>query len=164
MPSMKEYSGLFRDTLEVSNVTFDMLVDGLRPFKGDFVEEEDDFEYTKDLLQEIALLRPSEEELQKLDAEPCWPCRTPEGLYKLDYWGACFFNDRQNLFNVFADSHTFLDFDFDTSRKLEDLFRNHECDMFLSKQVSIEMEPCEPLIRNDDLTRDFRSRAKALKK
>ncbi|KUL87498.1 hypothetical protein ZTR_04598 [Talaromyces verruculosus] len=73
-------------------------------------------------------------------------------------------NDRQDLFDIFSDSGTFLDFDFDTSKSLADMLRNLGCDSFLSDQVVINTESREPLNYNRDLTEEFRGRADALVK
>jgi hypothetical protein len=163
-PLLNKYRDLFRDTLEVSNATVDMLVGDLVPFMGKIIDDEDDFQYSKELLQEIARKRPKKDELEGLYGEPCWPCRTPQDSWQLCKLSKFYVNDRQNLFRLFAKSHVFLDFDFDHSKKLANLLRNLECKNFLSEQVSIGIEPCGSLVFSDDLTQDFRGRAKALAK
>jgi hypothetical protein len=161
-PSLNDYRDLFRDTLDVPNATLDMLVNGLLPFMGKIVKQKDHFQYTKDLVQEIARKRPKKDQLESLQGEPCWPCRTPEGLRQLCKPSKFYVNDRQNLFDIFAKSKTFLDFSFDDSRTVTDLLRTLECKNFLSEQVSIVTEPRQPHQSSNDLTDDFCRRAKAL--
>ena len=165
MPSLNQYRDLFRDTLEVPNATMEMLItDLLESPTDDPMEDEDGYQYVKELLQEIARLQQNDEELDRLDDEECWPCRTPTCPRELCSIGSFYVNDRQDLFNMFSDTHTFLDFDFDMSRKVADLLRNRGCDSFLSEEVFIETESREPLERNHVLTQNFRSRADALVK
>lgn len=162
-PSLKEYRCLFQNTLEVPNATMDMLVtDLLESSMDDPMEDEDGYQYVKELLQEIARLRPNDEELEKLDDEECWPCRTPTCPREFCSIGNFYINDRQDLFNIFSNSHTFLDLDFDTSRKVANLLRNRGCDSFLSEEVVTETECREPLEHDHGLTQDFRGRAYAL--
>ena len=162
MPSLNQYRGLFRDTLEVPNATIDMLVMELKSTMGVSAGDKDKYEYVKELVQEVARLRPDEEALLELDDEECWPCRTPMCPHELCSIGSFYVNDRQDLFDIFSDSHTFLDFDFSTSKTVANLLRIQGCNSFLSKQVLIETEAREPLERNHGLTQDFRSRADAL--
>ncbi|KAF2276420.1 uncharacterized protein EI97DRAFT_458354 [Westerdykella ornata] len=165
MPSLNQYRGLFRDTLGVPNATMGMLItDLLKPLMDAPMEDEDGYQYVKELLQEIARLRQNDEELERLDDEECWPCCTPTCPRELCSIGNFYVNDRQDLFDIFADSHTFLDFDFDTSKKVADLLRNRGCNSFLSENVFIETESREPLEHDHDLTQDFRGRADALVK
>ncbi|KAF1960437.1 putative heterokaryon incompatibility protein [Byssothecium circinans] len=165
MPSLNQYSGLFRDTLEVPNATMDMLVTDLLKSPMDApMEDEDVYRYVKELLQEIARLRQNDVALRRLDGKECWPCCTPTCPRKLCSIGNFYVNDRQDLFDIFSDSHTFLDFDFDTSKKVADLLRNRGCDSFLSEKVFIKTESCEPLEHDHDLTQEFRGRADALVK
>lgn len=165
MPSLNQYRGLFRDTLEVPNATMDMLVtDLLKSSMYDPMKDEDGYQYVKELLQEIARLQQNNKELKQLNNKKCWPCRTSTCPRKLCSIGSFYVNDRQDLFDIFSDSHTFLDFDFDTSKKVADLLRNRGCDSFLSEEVFIETESREPLERDYDLTQDFRGRADALLK
>lgn len=165
MPSLNQYRDLFRDTLEVPNATMDMLVTDLLESPMDApMEDEDGYQYVKELLQEIARLRQNDEELEGLDDKECWPCRTPTCPREFCSIGSFYVNDRQDLFDIFSDTHTFLDFDFDTSRKVADLLRNRGCDSFLSEKVVTETECREPLEHDHDLTQDFRGRADALVK
>ena len=165
MPSLNQYRDLFRDTLKVPNATMDMLVTDLLESPMDaLMEDEDEYQYVKELLQEIARLRRNDEELERLDGKECWPCRTPTCTRELCSIGSFYVNDRQDLFDIFSDTHTFLDFDFDASRKVADLLRNRGCDSFLSEKVFIETESREPLEHDHDLTQDFRGRVDALVK
>jgi hypothetical protein len=165
MPSLNQYRGLFRDTLEVPNASMDMLVtDLLRSLMDDPMEDEDKYQYVKKLVQEIARLRHKDEKLERLDHEECWPCRMPTFPRQLCSIGDFYVNDRQDLFDIFSSSHTFLDFDFDTSKSVADLLRRQGCNSFLSESVLIETDPCKPLARDYDLTQDFRGRTNALVK
>ncbi|KAH7305596.1 putative heterokaryon incompatibility protein [Stachybotrys elegans] len=164
-PSLKKYPGLFRETLQVSDPTMEMRVNDLLELSmvGQ-VEDEDDYEYIKELLQEISRELQSDKELERLNGRACWPCRTPTCPRMLGSIGSFYINDRQGLFEMFADTHAFLDFDFDTSKKIAGLLRNQGCESFLSEEVCIETEPCEPLQQDRGLTQEFRSRADALAK
>lgn len=165
MPSLNQYRDLFRDTLQVLNATTDMLVTDLLGSLTDCpMEDEDDYQYVKELLKEIARMRPKNRELERLDDIECWPCRAPYCSRELCSIGYFYVNDRQDLFDIFSDSYTFLDFDFDTSKKVADLLRKQGCELFLSENVSIETESREPLEYDHDLTQDFRARADALVK
>ncbi|EFZ02032.1 hypothetical protein MAA_01614 [Metarhizium robertsii ARSEF 23] len=163
MPSLNQYRGLFRDALEVPNATMDMLVTELLEPAMD-MEDKDGYQHVKELLQEIARLRPNGRVLERLDGKDCWPCRTPTCLHGLCSMGSFYVNDRQDLFGIFTKTHTFLDFDFNASRKLADLLCNRGCDSFLSEKVSTEIEFSEPLEHDHDLMQDFRLRADALVK
>ncbi|KID97303.1 ATPase-like, ATP-binding domain protein, partial [Metarhizium majus ARSEF 297] len=163
MPSLNKYRGLFRDALEVPNATMDMLVTELLEPTMD-MEDKDGYQHVKELLQEIARLRPNGRVLERLDGKDCWPCRTPTCLHDLCSMGSFYVNDRQDLFDIFTKTHTFLDFDFNASRKLADLLCNRGCDSFLSEKVSTEIEFREPLEHDHDLMQDFRFRADALVK
>lgn len=165
MPSLNEYRHLFRDTLEVPNATMNMLVtDLLKSLTKHPMEDEGGYQYVKELLQEISRLRQNDKELERLDGKGCWPCRTPTCPRALRSIGRFYVNDRQDLFDIFSDSHTFLDFSFEKSKTVADLLRNRGCDSFLSEEVVIETEAREPLEHDRDLTQDFRSRADALTK
>lgn len=165
MPTLNQYRGLFRDFLKVPNATMDMLVTDLLESSMDAsMEDEDEYEYVKELLQEIARLQHDDEELERLDDEECWPCHTPTCPRELCSIGSFYVNDRQDLFKMFSNSHTFLDFDFDTLKKVVDLLRNRGCNMFLSESVFIETKPRKPLKHNHNLTQDLRCRADALVK
>ena len=163
MPSLNQYRNLFRDTLEVPNATMEMLVTDLLESPMDApMNDEDGYQYVKELLQEIARLRQNDAELERLDNKECWPCRTPTCPRQLCSIGSFYVNDRQDLFDIFSGTHTFLDFDFDTSRKVADLLRHRGCDSFISEEVFTETEAREPLEYEHALTQDFRGRADAL--
>lgn len=144
------------------NATVDMLVNELISTKDATLGDEDEYEYMKELVQELARLRPDKKALWDLDEEEVWPCRTPMGSHELCWMGSFYVNDRQDLFDIFSDSHTFLDFDFSTSKMVKNLLLIQGCNSFLSEEVLIETEAREPLERNHGLTQDFRSRAGAL--
>lgn len=165
MPSLNQYRDLFRFTLEVPNATIDMLITDLLESLPDYpMEDEDGYQYVKELLQEIARLRQNDKELERLNDIECWPCHTPNCPRELCSIGSFFVNDRQDLFNIFTDDYTFLDFDFDTSKRVADLLRNRGCHLFLSENVLITTESREPLEYNHDMTQNFRGRADALVK
>lgn len=165
MPSLNQYRDLFRYTLGVPNATMDMLITELLESAMDAImEDEDGYQHVKELLQEIARLRQNDKELERMNNTECWPCRTPTRTRELRSIGNFYVNDRQNFFEIFADTHTFLDFDFDTSRKVADLLRNRRCNSFLSEKVFTETESREPLEHSHDITQEFRGRADALVK
>jgi hypothetical protein len=165
MPSLNQYRDLFRFTLQVPNATMNMLVTDLLESLTDCPMEDDDgYQYVKELLQEIARLRQDNKELERLNDIKCWPCHAPNCPRELCSIGSFYVNDRQGLFDIFSDSYTFLDFDFDTSKRLADLLRNLGCDSFLSDKVIIGTESREPLKYDHDLTQEFRGRADALVK
>lgn len=165
MPSLNDYRGLFQDTLEVPNATTDMLVTELLESATDAdMEDEDGYHHIKELLQEIARLPPKDRELGRLVGQECWPCRTPTCPRRLCSIGSFYVNDRQDLFDIFSDTHTFLDFDFNSSRRFAKLLRDRGCDSFLSDKVATETEFCGPLEHDHDLIQDFRGRADALVK
>jgi len=141
-----------------------LVTDLLESLTGCPIEDEDDYQYVKELLQEIARLWQDNKELERLYDIDCWPCHAPFCPRELCSIGSFYVNDRQDLFNIFSDSYTFLDFDFDTSKSLADLLRNLGCDSFLSDQVVIDTESREPLDYDHDLTNEFRGRADALVK
>lgn len=165
MPSLNDYRDLFRFTLEVPNATTDMLVTDLLESLTDCpMDDKGDYQYVKELLQEIARLWQENQELERLYDIACWPCHAPFCPRELCSIGSFYVNDRQDLFDIFSDSGTFLDFDFDTSKSLSDLLRDLGCDSFLSDQVVISTESREPLDYNRELTEEFRGRADALVK
>jgi hypothetical protein len=164
MPTLNQHRSLFRETLKVPNATMDMLVTDLLESIKAPSNNEDEYQYVKDLLQGIARLWQKDEQLGRLNGKECWPCRTPKHSHKLYSIGNFFVNDRQNLSDIFAHSHVFLDMDFSATKNIADLLRNQGCDSFLSEKVSIETECCEPLESDHELTQDFRSRANALVK
>jgi hypothetical protein len=141
--------------LEVPNATRDMLLSELLDRTGD---EEDEHEYAKELLQEIARPPYEDDDLKRLEYQSCWPCRNPEGTLEFCGVEEFYVNDRQDLYETFADSVTLLDCCFDTSKRLGDLLRNQGA-TFLSKSVSIDTECREPLKHDPRLTADFRGRA-----
>ncbi|OKL55903.1 hypothetical protein UA08_08808 [Talaromyces atroroseus] len=165
MPSLNQYCNLFRYTLKVPNATMDMLVTALLESLTDRpMEDEGSYQYVKELLQEIARLQQNDKELKRLDNIKCWPCRTPNCRRELCSIGTFYVNDRQDLFDIYSDSYTFLDFDFDTSKRLADLLRNRGCHTFLSENVIVDTESREPLQYDHNLTQDFRGRADTLVK
>lgn len=165
MPSLNQYRDLFRFTLEVPNTTMDMLVtDLLKSLTDCPMEDEENYQYVKELLQEICRLWQNNEELERLDDIECWPCHSPNYPRKLCSIGGFYVNDRKDLSDIFSDSYTFLDFDFATSKSVAGLLRNRGCDSFLSENVFIDTESCEPLEYDHELTQDFRGRADALVK
>jgi hypothetical protein len=160
--SLSQYRDLFRETLEVPNATKGMLITELLEVSYNFEDDEDEHTYAKELLQEIVRPPWDDEDLERLSDEPCWPCRTREGALELCCIGDFHVNDRQDLHDMFANSHTFLDCTFETSKRLADLLRIQGCDSFLSESVSIDTECREPLSYDRHLTADFRSRASHL--
>lgn len=165
MPSLNDYRDLFRFTLEVPNASVDMLVtDLLEVLTCCPMADEDDYQYVKELLQEIARLWKDNKELERLRDRNCWPCHALFRPREFCSIGSFYVNDRQDLFNIFSNSHTFLDFDFDISKRLADLLRNLGCNSFLSDQVVIDTESREPLDYDHDLTSEFRGRADAIVK
>ena len=159
MSSLNQYKILFRDTLNVQNATIYMLADellGTRP---------SDFDYAKDLVREIARLKRSGQTVSGyLRGRSFWPCHTPAGGHLFRRMGSFYVNDRQDLFDMFSNVFTFLDFEFEASKSIAHLLHDQECDMFLSERVIIETEAHEPRDYNLGLTREFRARAKALAK
>ena len=165
MPALKKYRPLFRDILGVTNVTTRMLVDELIKITSETDDEQNEaFEYSKELLNDIARLRNYEDAGPALKVERCWPCRTPTGGRMFCSIGSFFVNDRDGLFKIFSNIHTFLDFDFDATRKFTKMLRNSDCDDFLSTEVVVESEVRGSLHREDILTQNFRYRADALAK
>lgn len=163
MPTLNQYRTLFRDTLEVPNVTIEMLVTelintSLSELNGDT------FQYCKDILLDISRMRETNNALQPLNSAKCWPCREPSGQPTLCTIGDFYVNDRQNLFDIFSTSRTFLDFDFDQSRMISDLLRSRGCVSFLSSKVTVRTLAHEPLEIDKELTEDYGNRADALKK
>jgi hypothetical protein len=136
-----------------------MLVTELLDVTDTFVDDEDECEYVKELLQEIARSPWDDKDLERLHDRACWPCRKPTNILELCSIGSFYVNDRQDLFDMFSDSHTFLDCSFDNSKRLTDLLRSRGCESFLSRSVSITTECREPLRHDRHLTVDFRGRA-----
>lgn len=166
-PSLKKYRDLFRDTLEVPDATVDMLITDLLyvSSKCTPMQDKNDYQYLKKLLQEVARLRPNEAELQRLGSKNCWPCRTPirpRGLSSVGNSLHFYVNDRQNLFEIFSETFPFLDFDFAASGTLKDLLRRCGCNAFLSKVTIIKTEACGSLDYDSDLMEDLRGRANAI--
>ncbi|RFU23945.1 hypothetical protein B7463_g12390, partial [Scytalidium lignicola] len=166
MPTLHQYRSLFRDTLGVPNVTLEMLVLGLllAALGNSNAPSEGNITYCKDLMLDISRKRETNNELRPLRNAQCWPCRLPSGEAKLCAVGDFYVNDRQNLFDVFRTSQTFLDLDFDDSRKVIDLLRQLGCVSFLSEQVTMDTEPHLPLQIHDELTQNYQRRADALDK
>jgi hypothetical protein len=157
---MKKHRELFRLTLGVPNANLGMLItDLLKTTQGNHMNNDDDYQHTKDLLKEIARLPIDLEELDRLDGEHCWPCHTPKSPHKFCSTNNFIVNDRQDLFEIFSKRHTFLDFDFGTTKKLTKLLESQSRISFLSKRVSIKTSfhgRCELDIAS---TNDFRARA-----
>lgn len=165
MPSLNDYRDLFRFTLEVPNASVDMLVTELLvSLTCCSMADKDIYQYIKELLQEIARLRKNNKEIERLHDVKCWPCHAPLRPRELCSIGSFYVNDRQDLFDIFSDSYTFLDFNFETSKNLADLLHNLGCDSFLSEQVGIYAESREPLDYDNGLTQEFRGRTNALVK
>jgi hypothetical protein len=159
-PILGKYHRLFRKTLKVPNATTEMLVkDLLKTTKGDPMKNLSDYQHAKKLLEKIDRLSDYGDELEPLDGKAYWPCHTPKSSRKFCSIGNFFVNDRQDLFEIFGDRHTFLDFDFQTTRMVTGLLRSQECDSFLSTCVSVETSPHGPLELNDTFTEDFKARA-----
>ncbi|USP80364.1 uncharacterized protein yc1106_07638 [Curvularia clavata] len=161
-PSLDGFRGLFRDTLKVPNTTIGMLVTELLQLTESFEGCEDDYQYIKTLLKGIANLPQDNADLERLYDECCWPCRNPKQEPVLCSIGDFYVNDRQNLFNIFADHHTFLDFNFEDTKSLAVLLRGQGCESFLSENVAIETACSGQSIFNRDLTDDICSRADSL--
>lgn len=138
-----------------------MLVTELLELSENFEEDEneDDYQYIRELLKGIAHLPQNDEALERLACEQCWPCRNPNQERQLCMMGDFYINDRQDLFNIFAGHHTFLDFSFEDTKLLTDLLGGQSCSSFLSEKVSVKTECCGKSEVDDDLTEDFRSRA-----
>jgi hypothetical protein len=162
--SLRQYGELFRETLEVPNATREMLVTEFLEVVHHFEDDENEHIYAKELLQELARPPWDDEDLERLSDEDCWPCRTPDGTLAFFCIGDFYVNDRQDLYKMFADTHTFLDCTFETSKRLTDLLRSQDCESFLSESVLIDTECLEPLSYDRYLTADFRSRADCLVK
>jgi hypothetical protein len=163
MPTLNQYRALFRDTLGVPNVTPKMLVTELINTASGTLNE-DTFQYCKDILLDISRIRETNNALQRLDCATCWPCRQPSGQPMFCTIGDFYVNDRQNLFDIFSTSQTFLDLDFDHSRMISDLLRNRGCMTFLSLKVTVDTLALQPLQIDEELAQNYRKRANALKK
>lgn len=162
MATLNQYRGLFRDTLDVPNVTLEMLVQGFIATSDE--PAEDNIAYSKDLLLDISRKRESDNELRPLQSAKCWPCRLPTGEAAFCAVGDFYVNDRQNLFDVFKASQTFLDLNFDESRRLTNLLRKLGCVSFLSEQVTVATEAHQPLQIDHGLSQNYQRRADALNK
>lgn len=162
-PTLHAYRVLFQDTLAVQNVSTDMLVeDLLKLSKSARTGNEYDYQYARDVLEEVSRAPQNSEALRKLSGQQCWPCRTSTASHQLQSIGSFYVNDRQDLFDIFSSTHTFLDFSFDASKKFVTWLRGQFRFTCLSEQVSIETESREPLVHDEQLTQDFRGRADAL--
>lgn len=162
MNTLSQYRGLFRDTLDVPNVTLEMLVEGFIGTSD--APTEDNITYSKDLLLDISGKRETDNELRPLRGAKSWPCRLPTGEAAFCEIGVFYINDRQNLFDVFKESQTFLDLGFDDSQRVRDLLRNLGCVSFLSEQVTVDTEPHQPLQIDHGLSQNYQRRADALSK
>jgi hypothetical protein len=139
-----------------------MLVTELLEVAECFEGNEDDYQYIRELLKGIANLPQNDPDLERLNDECCWPCRNSDQERELCMMGDFYVNDRQNLYKMFADHHTFLDFNFEDTKLLTDLLVAQGCYSFLSESVSIETECCGQSAFDRNLTNDFRSRASSL--
>ncbi|PVH94635.1 putative heterokaryon incompatibility protein [Periconia macrospinosa] len=167
MPSLNQYRALFRDTLGVQNVDMGMLVDGLldATSTGFPLKRGERHQYIKEIVQDMARLRGAGTALQRLDGKKCWPCRTPSGSGKLCAIGNFYVNDRQDLFDIFSNTHNFLDFDFDNSRNVENLLRNRGCCSFLSEEVTVQVDTeSKELGYDQEFMLDLKGRKNALLK
>ncbi|KAK8912646.1 hypothetical protein VCV18_012325 [Metarhizium anisopliae] len=160
-PSLKRYRDLFQETLGVQDATVTTLVTELLE-SAMYVKDNSKYQHVKDLWLEIADMRPDGAMLDQLDGKSCWPCRTPTRLRAIYSVGSFYINDRQDLFDAFSNTHTFLDFNLDVSRKLAKILQDRGCDSFLSKKVVTKIEPHDPLEQDIGLAQDFRGRADAL--
>jgi hypothetical protein len=140
-----------------------MLVDELMGItsKSSAANDADTFKYCKDIILDAARLKDGDE-TRKLSALNCWPCRLPSNRAALLAIGEFHVNDRQHLFDIFAKSQTFLDFNFDKSREISALLRKLGCTSFLSDTVTVKTEAHEPLQIDKMLTQNYRNRASAL--
>ena len=159
--TLGQYRGLFRDTLDVPNVTLKMLVQGFLGTSD--APTEDNIAYSRELLLDISRKRETESELRPLKDAKCWPCRLPTDEVDFCTVGEFYVNDRQNLFEVFKESQTFLDLNFDDSRRVRDLLRKLGC-LFLSEQVTVDTEAHQPLQIDHGLSQNYQRRADALNK
>jgi hypothetical protein len=136
-----------------------MLVTEMLYLTNNFMDDQEEHKYIKELLQEIARPPWDDPDLKRLNDEACWPCRNSTHNLELCEMNDFYVNDRQDLFDMFADSNTFLDCSFDTSKSLAGLLRSQGCESFLSQNVLIDTECREPLRYDCHLTKDFRGRA-----
>jgi len=167
MPTLNDYRALIRDTLEVPNVTADMLVGELLNITSDAnaTRIDDRFQYSKDLLHDINRMQLTDTALQRLNHAKCWPCLSPSLEEEMFCSiGNFYVNDRQDLFEIFQDYFPFLGFNFATSKAMTKLLRSRGCVSFLSSQVTVKREACQPLEFDNELTRDYKERADALNK
>jgi hypothetical protein len=161
-PTLDEFGDLFTKILDVPDATLAMLIAELRDIC--VAAEQVEFEYCKSLLLEISRKRETNDELEQLKSIRCWPCRSPSNKFSFCAIGEFYVNDRQLLYDMFQDSHPFLDLDFDSTQDVSGLLRKLHCTSFLSKQVTVETEACQPLLLNDELTQDYRIRCLAIKR
>lgn len=160
MSTLNQYRSLFRDTLDVPNVTLKMLVQGF--ISTSDTPSEDNIDYSKKLLLDISHKEETGNELMLLQDAKCWPCRLPTGEPAFCAVEDFYVNDRQNLFDIFKDSQTFLDLNFDDSRKVTDLLHKLGCISFLSKQVKVNTEAHQPLQIDHEMSQNYQRRADAL--
>lgn len=158
--TLNQYRSLFRDTLDVPNVTLNMLVQGF--ISASRAPSEDNVDYSKELLLDISRKRETSDELTLLKYLKCWPCRLPAGEPVFCAVRDFYVNDRQDLFDIFKDSQTFLDLDFDDSRKVTDLLHKLGCVSFISKQVKVNTEAHQPLQIDHEMSQNYQRRADAL--
>lgn len=165
MPSLNQYKGLFRETLHVENATARMLVDELllKTSSATPARNKMGYQYVKELILELSHQRMNDDDLRRLDGKKCWPCRIKtSSRHGFRSVGEFYVNDRQDLFEIFSDSETFLDFDFNISRDLKKLLCNRGCEMCLSDTVVEETESQISIEQDRDFIKDLRRRAAAL--
>jgi hypothetical protein len=161
-PTLDEFADLFIRILDVPNATLDMLIAEIRDACAS--TGQDSHAYCKSLLLEISGKRETNDELEQLVSMTCWPCQRPWGEALFCGKGDFFINDRQLLYDMFNDSQTFLDLDFETTKALSELLRRLNFTTFLSEQVTIETEACQPLLIDHDLTQEYRIRGTAIRR
>ncbi|KAF2104912.1 hypothetical protein NA57DRAFT_51704 [Rhizodiscina lignyota] len=163
--TLSQYQTLFRETLDVPNVTLEMLVAELciiTALGDNAASNEDQFQYGKRILRDINGNEDVFNSNDRLRRAKCWPCLTSAGRRTYLGIGEFYVNDRQDVFEIFSHSRSFLDFDFDGSRNFVPLLRHLGCDLFLSEKVTVGTEACEPLQLDEGLGQGYRRRADAL--
>ncbi|KAF2176591.1 hypothetical protein K469DRAFT_698364 [Zopfia rhizophila CBS 207.26] len=159
-PTLRDYATLFHRALGVPDVTMYMLVAELCSLSGEASQPA--FRYGKELLRDLRRFTGKADESILLGERPCWPCRIRSGDLAWLKVGQFYVNDRQNLFEIFSNRVSFLDFDFDDSRPITPLLKKVGCKDFLSDRVGIETMALGRLEQDPRLTQKYRSRAQAL--
>src|SRR5437762_10926300 len=152
-PTLQEYATLFHNTLGVRNVTMTMLGAELCSLRSE--ASQSTFQYGKELLREISHFTENADRDVRLKEEPCWPCRTGSGDLAWLKIGQFHVNDRQNLFEIFSNRVSFLDFDFSRSRRITLLLEKVGCNDFLSDRVKMETVALGRLEQNHRLTEEY---------